>query len=116
MRIWIDRGGAGSAARATKERAEKRFEVNYRAREDILKVPDHETLRDIVRGDESRRGRAACPQAARDRPRSYPDMQARPRERVLERRERTQWDKTWVLLLITALARPRVACSASAGR
>ena len=30
-------------------------------------------------------------------------MQARPRERVLDRRERTQWDKTWVLLLITAL-------------
>ena len=30
-------------------------------------------------------------------------MQARPRERVLDRRERTQWDKQWVLLLITAL-------------
>ncbi|MDF1702473.1 MAG: VWA domain-containing protein, partial [Planctomycetota bacterium] len=43
VRIWIDRS-TRAGTRATKERAEKRFDVSYRTREDILKVPDHETL------------------------------------------------------------------------
>jgi uncharacterized membrane protein len=101
VRIWIDAAARG-AEHATKERAEKRFEVTYRTREDILKIPDHRTLLDIVR--------ATNQGLAQPRVYSLADLgdvvagiQARPRERVLDRRERTQWDRTWVLLLITGL-------------
>ncbi len=101
VRIWIDRSTPGTTG-AGKQRAERSFEVNYRAREDILKVPDHDALRDIVA--------ATNPGVAEPRVRKLYEisevvagMQDRPRERVLDRRERTQWDKTWVLLLITAL-------------
>lgn len=104
VRIWIDTsaGGAGSAARATKERAEKRFEVTYRTREDILKVPDHETLLDIVRATNPGITEPRV-HALHELGQAVSELQARPRERVLERRERPQWDKSWVLLLITAL-------------
>jgi hypothetical protein len=100
VRVWID--DASKAGRGSKDRAEKRFEVRYRAREDILKVPDHTALADVMR--------ATNPEMAS--PEVFPlhqmaeaveAMQARPRERVLDRRERSQWDKTWVLLLITGL-------------
>jgi len=101
VRVWIDRSTPG-AGRATKERAEKRFEVNYRTREDILKVPDHDVLLGIVT--------ATNPGLAEPRVHALHEigeavdaMQARPRERVLNREERSQWDKEWVLFLITAL-------------
>ena len=101
VRIWIDRSTTGGT-RATKERAEKRFEVSYRTREDILKVPDHETLADIVR-ETNPKLREPKVYALHEVGEAVAAMQARPRERVLDRRERTQWDKQWVLLLITAL-------------
>ena len=100
VRIWIDQ--QSTAGRGGKERAEKRFEVRFRAREDILKVPDHAALEQIVK--------VTNPEVAE--PRVYKlnemaaavqAMQERPRERVLDRQERSQWDKEWVLLLITVL-------------
>ena len=104
VRIWIDASasGASASARATKERAEKRFEVTYRTREDILKVPDHETLLDIVKATNPA---APAPRvyALHELAEAVSAMQARPRERVLDRRERSQWDKSWVLFLITGL-------------
>ena len=101
VRIWIDRSTT-SGTRATKERAEKRFEVTYRTREDILKVPDHDTLLDIVK-DTNPKLREPKVHALHEVGDAVAQMQARPRERVLDRRERTQWDKQWVLLLITAI-------------
>ena len=100
VRVWIDRGS--KAGRGGKDRAEKRFEVRYRAREDILKVPDHETLEDIMRATNPE---VASPEVFKlhQLGQAVEEMQARPRERVLDRRERSQWDKTWVLLLITGL-------------
>ncbi len=101
VRIRIGRP-APRPRRGGKDRAEKRFEVTFRAREDVLKVPDHMTLKDIVA--------ATNPSAAEPAVHRLDEieevvahMQARPRERVLSRQERTQWDKTWVLLLITGL-------------
>ncbi len=101
VRIWIDRSTT-SGTRATKERAEKRFDVTYRTREDILKVPDHETLLDIatVTNPGTREPKV---HALHELGTAVAQMQARPRERVLDREERTQWDKQWVLLLITAI-------------
>lgn len=101
VRIWIDRSTPGTA-RGDKERAERSFEVNFRAREDILKVPDHDTLRDIVAATNPGGGEPTV-HKLHEVDAVVASMQARPRERVLDRRERTQWDKTWVLLLITAL-------------
>ncbi len=101
VRIWIDRGDAAGGT-ATKERAEKRFEVNFRAKEDILKVPDHETLRQIMRVTNPA---LSDPEVVKlyEIEDVVKSMQAQPRERVLDRKERTQWDKTWVLLLVTGL-------------
>ncbi len=101
VRVWIDRSTSGGE-RATKERAEKRFEVSYRTREDILKIPDHDTLLDIVKATNPKLGEPKV-HALHEIGEAVEGMQARPRERVLDRRERTQWDKTWVLLLITGL-------------
>jgi len=101
VRIWIDRMAPG-AGRAGKDRAEKRFEVTFRAREDVLKVPDHATLKDIVAATNPKAGEPVV-HALDEIGDVVAGMQARPRERVLSRRERTQWDKTWVLLLITGL-------------
>jgi len=98
VRVWIDQGS--TAGRGGKERAEKRFEVRFRAREDILKVPDHAALKEIARATNPE---VRDPQVFKlnEMAGAVADMQERPRERVLDRRERTQWDKTWVLLLIT---------------
>jgi uncharacterized membrane protein len=101
VRIWIDRSDT-TGAHGTKERAEKRFEVNFRAKEDILKVPDHDTLTDIVRATNPRTADAKAVKLYEVAD-VVERMQAQPRERVLDRRERTQWDKLWVLLLITGL-------------
>ncbi len=101
VRVWIDRSTPG-AARATKERAEKRFEVNYRTREDILKVPDHEALLGIVTATNPGQANPKV-HALHEIGDAVASLQARPRERVLNREERTQWDKEWVLLLITSL-------------
>ncbi len=101
VRVWIDRSAPG-AGRTGKERAERSFEVNFRAREDILKVPDHETLAHIVKVTNPGGGEPVV-HKLHEIDEVVSQMQARPRERVLDRRERTQWDKTWVLLLITAL-------------
>ncbi|MDA1194301.1 MAG: VWA domain-containing protein [Planctomycetota bacterium] len=101
VRIWIDRS-ADVAGRATKGRAEKRFEVTYRTREDMLKVPDHDTLLDIAKATQPGVSDARV-YALHELEEAVAGIQALPRERVLDRRERTQWDKTWVLLLITSL-------------
>ena len=76
--------------------------MKFRAREDILKVPDHETLRDIVKATNPE---IATPKVHKlhEMATAVAEMQERPRERVLDRRERTQWDKMWVLLAMAAL-------------
>ncbi len=101
-RLWIEETARAPGARASRERAERRITVNFRAKEDILKVPDLETMRDIAReaNPVARKADAIKLYELED---FVAKTQDRPRERVLDREERTQWDKWWVLLLITAL-------------
>ena len=101
VRIWIETQDKAGGLKAG-ERAEKRFEVNFRAKEDILKVPDHETLHDIMRTTNPS-GRDVAVLKLYELDDFVKNTQAQPRERVLDRRERTQWDRSWVLLVITAL-------------
>ena len=100
VRVWIDRDA--KAGRGGKDRAEKRFEVRFRAREDILKVPDHAALAAIMRATNPE---VSDPKVFKlhQMAQAVEEMQARPRERILDRQERSQWDKTWVLLLIAGL-------------
>ena len=101
VRVWIETKGPTGSLGAS-ERAEKRFEVRFRAREDILKAPDHETLREIMEltNPSSREAKVLKLSELKE---FVAQTQARPTERVLDRRERTQWDRSWVLLVITAL-------------
>lgn len=102
VRAWIEGRAEGGAGRRGAERAEKRIEVSYRAREDILKVPDHDALLEIARMTQ--------PAGTSPKVLTLPQLEtavraleARPREKVLRRDEKSQWDRTWVLLLITGL-------------
>jgi hypothetical protein len=101
VRLWIDDRGV-SSGRARNERAEKRFEVAFRAREDVLKVPDHETLREIVRLTNPGTHKAEVV-GLEDLAEAVRGIESRPREKVLRRDERSQWDRSWVLLAIVAL-------------
>lgn len=102
-RVWISDTGTGAGRdRGYGSRAERRIEVVFRAPELRLTIPDHELLHTIV---EETDGRLLDHELARlydleDLARGLP---ARTAQRVLDRRERTQWDKSWVLLLLVGL-------------
>ena len=102
-RIWIERDEINPATgRTNRQRAEKRLEVLYKAREDILKVPDHETLRDIVRATNPNSPTAEV-LGLHQLGTLTQELKSRPRERILDRRDRTEWDRWWVLVLIVGL-------------
>jgi len=105
VRLWIDERGESTGAVRRHDRAEKRFEVSFRAREDILKVPDHETLLQIARLTRPAGGSASEAKVISlvDLAEEVRALEARPREKVLSRRERSQWDRSWVLFLLVAL-------------
>ncbi|MDJ0976390.1 MAG: hypothetical protein QNJ98_18160 [Planctomycetota bacterium] len=101
-RVWIEHKSAAVTARGGRERAEKRIAVTFRARERIEKIPDLETLERIAK--ETNPGThdlgALRLYELEDH---VGQMQDRRRERILEREDRSQWDKWWVLLLIVGL-------------
>lgn len=101
VRAWIE-GRVEGGGRRGAERAEKRFEVSYRAREDILKVPDHDLLREVARLTHPA-GASPGVLTLAGMEDAVAALEARPREKVLRRDERTQWDRAWVLGLLTAL-------------
>lgn len=100
-RVLIEVDERSSGSRRV-ERAERRFTVKYRAREDILKVPDHETLAQIVKATNPP---SAPQEVLRLDQLGEIDQRltARPRERVLDRRQHKQWDKWWVLAIFAGL-------------
>ncbi len=100
-RIWITDAEAGRG-RALEDRAEKRIEVEWRTPEKRQTVPDHDLLEAIVR---ETGGRLVDNRLARlyDLPELAKTLEARTTQRVIDRREQTQWDKWWVLLLIVGL-------------
>jgi len=101
-RVWIEQQSAAVASRGKRERAEKRIPVTFRARERIEKIPDLDTLETIAR--ETNPGtQAGGVIRLYDLDDTVRTLQDRRRERVLEREERSQWDKWWVLLLIVGL-------------
>ncbi len=102
VRITIDREET-TGGRRTTERAEKRFEVNFRAKEDVLRVPDHRTLLDVARATNPGREATAKVLALDEVAQAVAAMPARPRERVLDRREVPLWDRLPVLLAIVVL-------------
>ncbi|MCA9316086.1 MAG: hypothetical protein H6806_05485 [Planctomycetes bacterium] len=102
VRITIDREEV-SGGRRTTERAEKRFPVNFRAKEDVLRVPDHRTLLDIAVTTNPGRESGARVLALDEVADAVATMPARPRERVLDRREVPQWDRLPILLLLVGL-------------
>ena len=98
VRIFIDR--SDEAGRG--ERAERRIQVNFRAKEDILKVPDHEQLREIMRATH---GKGVDPTllGLHELSQFVATMKTQPREKVLDRKEETQWDNLLTLLLAVLL-------------
>ena len=101
-RIWIDPGRGVGASLRTSERPEHPFEAYYRAAENVKKMPDLELLKGI-RKEANPSGRAGEVLRLPDLAEYVQNMQTRERERVLERTEKTMWDKWWVLVLITFL-------------
>ena len=101
VRVSIDREEVTAGRRST-ERADHSFEVLFRAREDAEKIPDHETLATIVRATNPGQSDARV-LAPTELAGAIEELPARPRERVLERRERPLWDRWWVLVGIVAL-------------
>ncbi|MHC5011542.1 MAG: hypothetical protein ACYTG6_11435 [Planctomycetota bacterium] len=96
-RIWIsDPAGDGGG------RAERRFEAEFRAPEKRLTLPNHDLLAQIVKVTD---GMLVDGRLARlyDMDQLAADLPSRTVQRVLDRRERTQWDKPWVLLLLVGL-------------
>jgi hypothetical protein len=100
-RIWIsDTTSAGG--RGAEDRAEGRFEADYRRPELRQTLPHHELLRQIV---EETDGLLVDGRLARvyDLPALARVLPARTVERVLDREEKAQWDRPWVLLLLVGL-------------
>jgi len=99
-RLWIR--DPDDTGRGVGNRAERRIEVEYRAQELRLTLPDHDLLAAIV---EETDGRFVDDRLARlsDLPALAQDLPARTAQRIVDRRERTQWDAPWVLLLLVAL-------------
>lgn len=102
MRISIDREET-TGGRRTTERAERRFEVHFRAQEDVLRIPDHALLLEVAKASQpalAGEARVLAPWEAREALLAWP---ARPRERVLDRREVALWDRWPVLLVLVGL-------------
>lgn len=99
-RIWIR--DTASADRGGGSRAERRVQVEYRAPELRQTTPDHDLLRRIV---DATGGRLVENDLARlhDLDELARTLPARTQQRVVDRRERTQWDAPWVLLLLVGL-------------
>lgn len=102
VRITVDREET-TGGRRTTERAEKRFNVSFRAKEDVLRVPDHRALLDIARATNPGREEQVRVLALDEVAAAVAAMPARPRERILDRREVQAWDRLWVLLALVAL-------------
>ena len=100
VRVYIDREEI-AGGRRTQHRAEERFEVVFRAPEDKLKIPDHESLRYIHQAtNPGTEARVVLPPQLE---KAVDEIRAQPRERVLDRRSVSMWDRSWVLLLAVAL-------------
>jgi hypothetical protein len=93
--VWIEQK---ADVRDSGGRAEERFRGVTRAREDSLKLPDHRVLQEIARETDG-------PKESVVRLAGLADLSlpAQTLSRVLDRRHRTQWDKTWVLFLLAGL-------------
>ncbi len=96
-RIWISDPTATG-----EERAEHRFEAVDETPERQLTDPNHALLAEIARQTDGRLfdGRVARIDELAEIARELP---ARTDRRVIDRAERPQWDKPWVLLLIVGL-------------
>jgi uncharacterized membrane protein len=96
-RLWIE---TPSELGVRTDRAERRIRADFRSPEKRETVPNHELLGKIAR---ETGGHVVplhhLPALARDPAR----LPARTIERVLDRKEQTQWDAPWVLLLLVAL-------------
>ncbi len=93
--VWIEqRGdGRGEGRDAGGERAERRFRGVTRAREDALRLPNHQVLAALARETDG--------QVTRLSALGELSLPAQTVSRVLNRERRTQWDKSWVLILLT---------------
>lgn len=101
-RIWIEsRDGAARGSRVN-DRAERRITVKFRATEMRERSPDLETLEALLQfgNPAEHKGRVLRLPELEEHVRT---LEARTRERVLERNERPQWDKWWVLVAMTIL-------------
>ena len=101
LRIAIEREDFAGGRRIT-QRAAKRIEVNFRAQEDILKAPDHDTLLHIAKATRPQ-GADARVIAPWELAGVMDELPARPRERVLDRKEITLWDRAPILWLLVGL-------------
>jgi hypothetical protein len=90
--IWIEQR---EDARDVGDRAEKRIKAENRAREDALRVPNHEVLAEVAKATD---GRVVSLADLEDL-----TIPSHTITRVLDRKQRPQWDKAWVLVLITLL-------------
>jgi hypothetical protein len=96
-RLWIEAPGKpGERA----ERAEKRFLAESKSAEQRLTLPNHELLKRIARETD---GRVVALQDLPDLVEDPERLPSRTVERILDRRERSQWDRGWVLLLLAGL-------------
>jgi|GEM_PF-2015671 len=93
--VWIEQHGdaRGEGRDGSGERAERRFRGVTRAREDALRLPNHQVLAALARETDG--------QVTRLSALSELSLPAQTVSRVLNRERRTQWDKSWVLLLLT---------------
>ncbi len=100
-RIWIADTARGTDG-GTQSRAERRFEAEYEVPEKRLTIPDHLLLGRIARETGGRlvEGR---PARIDELPRVADELPSLTARRVIDRAERPQWDKAWVLLLLIGL-------------
>jgi hypothetical protein len=96
-RLWIE--GPNEPGVRT-DRAEKRIKVDFRSPELRETLPDHEVLKTIARETDGQLIRLQDLPALAADPARLPSGTI---ERVLDRAERAQWDKPWVLFLLVGL-------------